>query len=114
MTTKRIAIQGYPGAFHEIASNHYHRGLNTNIVSVDTFDRLVEMVETGDHVDRGLMAIENTIAGSLLSNYQLLNHANVHITGEVFLRIQLTNCAHYEFIFWLLNFIFDPFVICFS
>ena len=88
MTTKRIAIQGYPGAFHEIASNHYHRGLNTNIVSVDTFDRLVEMVETGDHVDRGLMAIENTIAGSLLSNYQLLNHANVHITGEVFLRIQ--------------------------
>lgn len=86
--TKRIAIQGYPGAFHEIASNHYHRGLSTNIVPVDTFDQLVELVESGTAVDRGLMAIENTIAGSLLGNYQLLNGSNVFITGEVFLRIQ--------------------------
>ncbi|MEM9824047.1 MAG: prephenate dehydratase [Bacteroidota bacterium] len=86
--TKRIAIQGYPGAFHEIASNHYHRGMDTNIVPVDTFAQLVELVESGERVDRGLMAIENTIAGSLLGNYQLLNDSNLHITGEVFLRIQ--------------------------
>lgn len=87
-TTKRIAIQGYPGAFHEIASNHYHRGESTNIVAVDTFDQVVNMVERGEKADRALMAIENTIAGSLLSNYQLLNHSNLCITGEIFLRIQ--------------------------
>ncbi|MEM8908398.1 MAG: prephenate dehydratase [Bacteroidota bacterium] len=85
---KRIAIQGYPGAFHEIAANHYHQGQSTNIVPVDTFDQLVDLVEAGENVDRGLMAIENTIAGSLLGNYQLLNDSALRITGEVFLRIQ--------------------------
>ena len=87
-TTKRIAIQGYPGAFHEIATRCYYPKEVIEVVPADTFDELVEVVETGTHADGGLMAIENTIAGSLLNNYQLLNNSDLQITGEVFLRIR--------------------------
>ena len=84
----RIAIQGFSGAFHEIAANRFHGKDRVNIVPAHTFDELVEMVEQGEKVDGGLMAIENTIAGSLLSNYILLNKSDLNITGEVFLRIR--------------------------
>lgn len=86
--TKRIAIQGYPGAFHEIATRCYYPREVVEIVPTDTFDELIEVVENGTHADGGLMAIENTIAGSLLNNYQLLNNSNLRITGEIFLRIR--------------------------
>jgi len=86
--TKRIVIQGYPGAFHEIATRCYYPKDTIEIVAADTFDELVEVVETGTRADGGLMAIENTIAGSLLNNYQLLNNSDLRITGEVFLRIR--------------------------
>ncbi len=88
MISKKIAIQGYPGAFHQIAVNCFHDGNPHEIVPVDTFDQLVEMVEQGKDADGGMMAIENTIAGSLLNNYQLLNNSKLHIAGEVFLRIK--------------------------
>jgi len=86
--TKRIAIQGYPGAFHEIATRFYYPKETIDVVAADTFDELVELVEAGTQADGGLMAIENTIAGSLLNNYQLLNNSDLQITGEVFLRIR--------------------------
>ncbi len=86
--TKRIAIQGYPGAFHEIATRCYYPKEVVEIVAADTFHELVEVVEAGTRADGGLMAIENTIAGSLLNNYQLLNDSELSITGEVFLRIR--------------------------
>lgn len=86
--TKRIAIQGYPGAFHEIATRFYYPKEKIEVVAADTFDELVELVEVGTQADGGLMAIENTIAGSLLNNYQLLNNSDLQITGEVFLRIR--------------------------
>ncbi len=86
--TKRIAIQGYPGAFHEIATRCYYPEQSVEMVPADTFDELVEVVEKGTFADGGMMAIENTIAGSLLKNYQLLNNSGLQITGEVFLRIR--------------------------
>lgn len=86
--TKRIAIQGYPGAFHEIATRCYYPKEVVEMVPADTFDELVELVEEGTRADGGLMAIENTIAGSLLNNYQLLNNSDLQIIGEVFLRIR--------------------------
>jgi len=88
IANKKIAIQGYPGAFHEIAAHCYYPAHQLEVVPADSFDDLVEMVEKGEVADGGLMAIENTIAGSLLNNYQLLNNANLTITGEVFLRIR--------------------------
>lgn len=88
IANKKIAIQGYPGAFHEIAAHCYYPAHQLEVVPADSFDDLVEMVEVGEEADGGLMAIENTIAGSLLNNYQLLNNSRLTITGEVFLRIR--------------------------
>ena len=84
----RIAIQGFSGAFHEIAANRFHGRDRVNIIPAHTFDELVDMVEKGEQADGGMMAIENTIAGSLLSNYILLNKSDLNITGEIFLRIR--------------------------
>ena len=85
---KRIVIQGVPGAFHEIASRYFYNGETIKIVPADTFDDLI--LTTADHnqADGALMAIENTISGSLLYNYQLLNQSDLHIVGEVSLRIR--------------------------
>lgn len=84
----RIAIQGYKGAFHEIAARYYYQDRPVEIVPAHTFDDLVEKVELGEEADVALMAIENTIAGSLMYNYNLLNDSNLQITGETFLRIK--------------------------
>ena len=85
---KRISIQGYAGAFHEIAARYCFQDKPIEIVPAHTFEELVQMVEAQEKADLGLMAIENTVAGSLMSNYQLLNHSNLSITGEVYLRIK--------------------------
>lgn len=84
----RVAIQGYAGAFHEIAARRFFTGRELEIVPAHTFDDLVAMVETGEQADLGLMAVENTLAGTLLSNYRLLNASTLQATGEVYLRIR--------------------------
>ncbi len=84
---KRIAIQGVHGAFHEIAARHFHAENDLEIVPADTFDDVVSFTESG-HTEGGMMAIENTIAGSLLRNYNLLNNSELEIKGEIFLRIK--------------------------
>lgn len=86
--SKRISIQGYAGAFHEIAARHCFQGEPIEIVPAHTFAELVANVEEGKKANMGLMAIENTLAGSLMSNYSLLNSSQLKITGEVFLRIK--------------------------
>jgi prephenate dehydratase len=84
----RIAIQGVRGAFHEIAAQRYFgEDANLEIVEATTFDDLVEMTLQGEIADGALMAIENTIAGSLMHNYNLLNSNDLYIKGEVYLRI---------------------------
>lgn len=83
----KIAIQGVHGAFHEIAARSFHPTDAIDIVPADTFDELVRKVETGE-TDSAVMAIENTIAGSLLRNYNLLYESDLRIRGEVFLRIK--------------------------
>lgn len=84
----RVIIQGYAGAFHEIAARKHFRDAQVEIVPALTFEQLVEELEAGENADVGLMAIENTLAGSLMSNYQLLNKSQLVVTGEVYLRIQ--------------------------
>ena len=84
----KVAIQGYEGAFHEIAARFYYEDENIEIVPTHTFDKLVNRVELGEEADVGLMAIENSVAGSLMYNYSLLNKANLQVNGEVYLRIK--------------------------
>ena len=84
----RIAIQGYPGAFHEIAARFLFEDEDIDVQPAHTFEDLFEMVEIGEQADYGLMAIENTLAGSLMENYRLLNNSNLSVIGEVYLRIK--------------------------
>ncbi len=86
--TKKVCIQGYAGAFHEIAARLNFESEEIDIIPAHTFDDLVSKIETQKEADLGLMAIENTLGGNLMYNYNLLNQSKLTITGEVFLRIK--------------------------
>jgi len=82
----RVAIQGGYGAFHEIAARKYYKGFIPEIIPCDTFIDLFESVVKGS-ADSAVVAIENSVAGSLMPNYALLSRSELNITGEVYLRI---------------------------
>ena len=83
---KRVAIQGYRGSFHHIVAEGIEGG-EVEILACDTFREVAQAVE--EHkVDYGIMAIENSIAGSILPNYNILQNCNVKVTGEAYLRIR--------------------------
>lgn len=87
---KRIAIQGVKGCFHEQAARMFYQqhGLtDPAIVECLTFDDLYRSLES-DRADAAIMAIENTVSGGLLPNFELLRKYDRKIKGEVFLRIQ--------------------------
>ena len=85
--TLRVAIQGVAGAFHDIAARQFFSEREVSIIPGQTFEELVDQVECGD-ADIGLMAIENTVAGSILRNYMLLLESKLQVVGEVYLRIR--------------------------
>jgi prephenate dehydratase len=87
----KIAIQGVAGAFHDEAARKFF-GENISLMECDTFRLLCEKVDSGE-VDYGIMAIENTIAGSLLQNYGYLDEFKLKITGEIYLRIRMNLMA---------------------
>lgn len=86
--TLKVVIQGVEGAFHEVAARFLFDDENLKIIPAHTFEEVVEVVENNEKADIGLMAIENTLAGSLLNNYRLLHHSKLCIVGEVFIRIR--------------------------
>ena len=83
---KKVAIQGYAGSFHHIAAQQYE-GSAVEILPCDTFRAVARAVERGE-VEYGVMAIENSIAGSILPNYNILQRCNVRVTGEIYLQIR--------------------------
>lgn len=84
---RKVAIQGVAGAFHEIAARQFYSQEQIEILPAHTFEELVQLIEN-QTADTGLMAIENTLAGSIMGNYHLLLRSNLLVTGEVHLRIQ--------------------------
>lgn len=86
-STKRVAIQGTAGAFHELAAYRYF-GNSIEIDECKNFSCICQKVSDGE-ADFGVMAIENTIAGSLLQNYSLINTHQLKIVGEVYLHIEM-------------------------
>ena len=84
---KRVAIQGVLGSFHDIAAHQYFEGEQLQIICCSTFEQVFENIKR-DPTVIGLMAIENTIAGSLLHNYELLRSSGTPIVGEHKLHIQ--------------------------
>ena len=83
---KRIAIQGQIGSFHDVAAHRYFDGEEIELICCDTFEEVFRQLKADSNVI-ALMAIENTIAGSLLHNYELLRDSGVQIVGEHKLRI---------------------------
>jgi prephenate dehydratase len=84
---KRIVIQGGYGAFHEIAALQYFGNEEVEIMPRDTFKDLMTALRK-DKADYGIMAIENSLAGSILPNYSLLKDSPMKIIGEVYMRIR--------------------------
>ena len=82
----RVAIQGIAGSFHDQAARLYFNGEGIDLISCNTFEQLFDAVDTHQS-DVAVMAIENSVAGSLLPNYALLNSSGFVVFGEVFLRI---------------------------
>lgn len=87
-TSKRIVIQGYQGAFHEIAARLFFKGQELDIIPADTFEELISVGEDAQKSEGAIMAIENSIAGSILYNYQLVHNSDLRIIGEIYLRIR--------------------------
>ena len=84
---KKVAIQGVSGAFHEIAARQYFDGEEIEILPCITFKDLFKAL-AADETLLGIIAIENTIAGSLLQNHNLLRESGCMIVGEHKLRIE--------------------------
>ena len=82
----KVAIQGYQGSFHDQAAHLFFENQDLELICCESFDSLFDKVQSHE-ADVAIMAIENTVAGSLLPNYSLMNAAGFQIFGEVFLRI---------------------------
>jgi prephenate dehydratase len=84
---KRIAIQGYEGSFHQEAANHFFGG-EVTVLPCKTFRETVKVASDKKISDGGIMAIENSAAGSILPNYNLLQKSSLHVIGEIYLQIK--------------------------
>ena len=83
----RISIQGYEGSFHQVAALQFF-GKNVVVIPCASFRDVIKIAASKKESDGGMMAIENSIAGSILPNYNLLQKSNLKVTGEVYLQIK--------------------------
>lgn len=83
---KKVAIQGTLGSYHDIAAHQYFKGEEIELLCCSTFEEVFQAIKK-DSQTIGMLAIENTIAGSLLHNNELLRQSSTQIVGEYKLRI---------------------------
>jgi prephenate dehydratase len=84
--SKRVSIQGFEGSFHQLAARAY-LGDDVEVIPCSTFREVVKQAKKAGN-DGGFMAIENSIAGSILPNYALLMQSGLSIAGEIYLKIR--------------------------
>lgn len=81
----KIAIQGIKGSnHHQVAKDFF--GEDIELLECMTFDAIIDHLLDGT-ADKGIMAIENSIAGSIIPNYNLVYHNKIHVIGEHYLSI---------------------------
>ena len=83
---RKVAIQGIAGSYHDIAARQYFEGDEVETIPCNTFRDVISTIKKDPKI-LGLMAIENTIAGSLLQNHELIRESDFSIIGEYKLRI---------------------------
>ena len=83
----RVTIQGFEGSFHQEAARQFF-GKAVEVICCATFRDVIKIAENKKESDGGVMAIENSIAGSILPNYNLLQKSNLKIIGEIYLQIK--------------------------
>lgn len=89
---KKVAIQGFEGSYHDIATRQFFKDEETELICCGTFGEVFTALKS-DSNTIALVAIENTIAGSLLHNYELLRESRAVIIGEQKLRIAHCICC---------------------
>ncbi len=82
----RVSIQGYEGSFHQVAAEQFF-GNDVKVICCGTFREVIRIAGSKKESEGGVMAIENSIAGSILPNYNLLQKSNLRVTGEIYLHI---------------------------
>ncbi len=88
---RKVAIQGIAGSFHDAAARMYF-GTDIHLVECHSFKTALDAMAAGK-ADHCIMAIENSIAGSILTNYALLNEYHFKVIGEVYLKVELNLVA---------------------
>ncbi|ACU52910.1 putative prephenate dehydratase [Candidatus Sulcia muelleri SMDSEM] len=86
MMRKKIAIQGIKGCFHELATKKFFKKEPYKLVECKTFKKLINVVVT-KKADRGVIAIENSLVGVIIENYNLIKNFKLKIIGEIYLPI---------------------------
>ncbi|MDR0510762.1 MAG: chorismate mutase [Rikenellaceae bacterium] len=84
----KIALQGFEGSYHHSVAMEYF-GREHDFVWCLNFREVARMVEKAE-ADYGVMAIENSIAGSIIPNYSILQNSRLQVAGEAYLKI--THC----------------------
>ncbi len=88
---KIIAIQGIQGSFHHLVAQEYY-GQNVKVQECMSFQELVRGLVAGESQE-AVMAIENSIAGSILPNYALIDEHDLKIVGEHYIPIDMNLMA---------------------
>lgn len=81
----RVLYQGIEGAYQYLAAKAFFDNSN-DFFGAESFAKVFIEIDKGNY-DFGLVAIENSLAGSVVQNYELLGKYEVHIIGEVYLKI---------------------------
>jgi prephenate dehydratase len=91
MRNFKVAIFGTAASYHDLAAQKFY-GQDVDIVECGTFRQCCDMLKQ-NHADYAVMAIENSLAGSILTNYNLIDEYQFRIIGEQYLRIELNLLA---------------------
>lgn len=83
----RVSIQGFEGSFHQEAARQFY-GKGVKVICCATFRDVIKIASNKKESEGGVMAIENSIAGSILPNYNLLQKSSLKISGEIYLQIK--------------------------
>ncbi len=88
----KVAIQGTKGSFHQEAAAHFFKNKDISYLECMTFPDVVKSVR-GSDADFGVIAIENALIGTILTNYKLIENHDLNVIGEIYLPIHLNLLA---------------------